>query len=60
MTEDAYTKLAAAATLGTPPSAPFDAVAYKAILERRINELRNGAVDGVTVEALSAVWQATT
>jgi hypothetical protein len=60
MTEDAYTKLAAAATLGTPPSAPFEAVAFNAILERRINELRNGDVEGVTIEALRAVWQPTT
>ncbi len=60
MTEDARTPIVVPALLEDAPGAPFDAVAFNAILERRINELRNGDVEGVTLEALRAVWQPTT
>ena len=56
---DARTKIvdALSSSLDDAPGAPFDALTYKSILERRIHELRSGSVDGVTLEALRAAWR---
>ena len=56
--EDARTKIVDAllSSLDDAPGEPFDAVKYQAILERRIQELRSGSVEGVPLEALRAAW----